>query len=60
MFPDGRRMFSSKTWQCPWCGTPYKDGEVCPHDEEHWAQFTASIRGMQQPVLVGARRSGAA
>ena len=62
MFPDGRRMFSRKTWQCPWCGTAYKDGDTCPRDDEHWTQFTASLRGTDesQPALVGARGLGAA
>lgn len=63
MFPDGRRMFSRKTWQCPWCGTAYKDGETCPHDEEHWSEFTASLRDespARQLELVGARSRGVA
>jgi rubrerythrin len=60
MFPDGRRKLSRRSWQCPWCGTPFKDGDVCPRDDEHWAEFTAAIRTNTTPVLVGARRVGAA
>ena len=60
MFPDGRRMFSSRTWQCPWCGTAFKDGDVCPHDSEHWAQFTASVRTVAAPDHAGSQRKGVA
>jgi rubrerythrin len=60
MFPDGRRKLSSKTWQCPWCGAPFKDGDVCPNDEEHWSQFSTAVRSADTPVLAGKRRQGAA
>jgi rubrerythrin len=60
MFPDGRRKLSRRMWQCPWCGTPFKDGDVCPHDDDHWAEFTESIRRTATPALVGAQRLGVA
>ena len=63
MFPGGRGMFSRKTWQCPWCGTAYRDGDTCPHDEEHWSQFMVSLRGDESSrhlELVGTRSRGVA
>jgi hypothetical protein len=59
MFPDGRRKFATRTWQCPWCGTPYKDGEVCPHDDEHWTEFSDALRSADAPAVAG-RRQGVA
>ncbi|MGH2687613.1 MAG: hypothetical protein ACRDKW_02230, partial [Actinomycetota bacterium] len=59
MFPT-RRGISGNAWQCPWCGTAFKDGDVCPHDSEHWSEFSAAVRKTARPEPVAAGKRGVA
>lgn len=43
------RLFGSimkdRLWSCPTCGQIYKEGRQCPREDEHWEDFTSTLRG---------------